>query len=189
MRIAEALRSEGIGCTNLESEPSPPANPFVNWVADESRYWRPHGWCDANLEYPRSTTSLYFMLAGATIETIVSRQRATAKTVHDSETIACSELVARTKACRGMLQAFSIPQVDPTPLYSDSDSTAKVSRNEASPRRSLYLMLRAKFITDSFKDKETVVMHIDGKLNPADAGTKYLSFDTWYRYLRYVLNF
>ena len=109
--------------------------------------------------------------------------------LHDSETIACSELVARTKACRGLLQAFSIHQVDPTPLYSDSDSTAKVSRNEASPRRSLYLMLRATFITDSFKDKETVVMHVDGKLNPADAGTKYLSYDTWYRYLRYILNF
>ena len=50
-------------------------------------------------------------------------------------------------------------------------------------------MLRARFITDSFKDKETIVMHVDGKLNPADAGTKYLSYDTWYRYLRYVLNF
>ena len=132
----------GEDCTNLESDPSPPANPYVDWVAGAKRYWRPHGWCDANLEHPRSTTSLYIMLAGAAIETVVSRQRATAKTVHDSETIACSELVARTKACRGVLQAFSIPQVEPTPLYSDSDSTAKVARDEASPRRSLYLMLR-----------------------------------------------
>ena len=97
--------------------------------------------------------------------------------------------MARTKACRGVLQAFSIPQVEPTPLYSDSDSTAKVARDEASPRRSLYLMLRARFITDSFKDKETIVMHVGGELNPADAGTKYLSYDTWHRYLRYVLNF
>ena len=179
----------GLGCTTLETEPSPPENPFVDWVDKGTRYWRGHGWCDANLEYPRSTSSTYFMLAGATIETVVSRQRATAKTVHDSETIACSELVAKTKAIRGVLQAFSIPQVDATPIYSDSDSTAKVSRNEASPRRSLYLMLRAKFITDSFKEKETKVMHVDGNLNPADAGTKYLSYDTWYRYLRYVLNF
>ena len=158
----------GMGCVSLESDPSPPNNPYVDWVATDARYWRPHGWCDANLEHPRSTTSLYFMLAGAVIETIVSRQRATAKTVHDSETIACSELVARTKACRGILQAFSIHQIDPTPLYSDSDSK-RCHVMKRSPRRSLYLMLRATFITDSFKDKETIVMHIDGKLNPATA--------------------
>ena len=35
-------------------------------------------------------------------------------------------------------------------------------------------------------------MHVDGNLNPADAGTKHLAYDTWHRYLRYlryVLNF
>ena len=80
-------------------------------------------------------------------------------------------------------------QVHPTPVYYDSDSTTKVSNLEASPRRSLYLMLRSQFITDSFKLGETIVKKIAGTQNPTDDGTKYLPFEQWHRYWQFKLNF
>ena len=178
----------GINCVTLESDPSPPENPYVDWVTDKTRYYRPHGFADANLEDPRSTSALDFVIAGCTAETIVSRQHCTAKTVHDSETIACSDLVAKLEAIRGLLQAASIHQIHSTPIYSDSESTAKVSNDQASPRRAMYLMLRARFITDSFHAGDTNVIHISGLLNPADRGTKYLSFDPWWRYTQYIMH-
>ena len=52
----------------------------------------------------------------------------------------------------------------------------------------MYLMLRARFITDSFHAGDTNVIHISGLLNPADRGTKYLSFDTWWRYPQYIMH-
>ena len=185
----QPLTFGGMDCTDLESDSAPPDNPYSVWAGTGKRYYKLSGWTDANLEHPRSTSCIMIKLCGVAVDYIVCRQHCTCKTVHDSETVACSDAVARIRSVRNLLQAFGIPQVYPTPVYCDSDSTTKVSNLEASPRRSLYLMLRSQFITDSFKLGETIVKKIAGTQNPTDDGTKYLPYEQWHRYWQFKLNF
>ena len=150
-----------------------------------------HIYVDANVGSggdDKSTTGINVMLAGAAIIVISNRQHVATPGPHVSETIAATEAVMRAIVTRGVLHEFLVPQVDPTPILSDSETTRLIIHDARSMGRSAWMANRVEFVGENQTRGEIDVQHIPGTQNPADSDTKFVDYPQWARDTEYKLN-
>ena len=102
--------------------------------------------------------------------------------------MATSTAVNRLTPVRGLLHELSIKQLQPTPLWIDSQTTVFVARDNGAVKRSVWILRRVGSIQEAYELGEIDPKKIPGEDNPADALGKYLAFKYWVRHMCYILN-
>ena len=153
---------------------------------------------DANLATPaasdpmrpaaKSVTGVAIMLAGVCFDPGAQRQHLSAPDVHTTEVVAAGTASQRLLSFRGLLQECRIPQVLPTPLFVDSQSTVFVANDEASVKKSVWMIRRAVVLQEAVMLSEIDVVKIGDAFNLADLFTKYVAYQKWRSLMDIILN-
>ena len=77
---------------------------------------------------------------------------------------------------RMVLRALGIPVDKATPVYVDNESAVAVALDDASMKRSLYLIRRIWFLQELVDNGEVLPVSCEGKYNMADQLTKLQGF-------------
>ena len=87
---------------------------------------------------------------------------------------------------RGLLQELLIPQLNPTPAYTDSQSTIFVGNAAAAARMSVWLNRRSAVIREGVDDGQIQLLKITDADNCANYFTKPISTKTMNHYFSYT---
>ena len=89
---------------------------------------------------------------------------------------------------REQLHEWSMPQVHPTSLWFDSQSTVFAVSNEGSVKRSVWSLRRAVVIQEAIIMRVIKARKLSTARNLADIFTKYVKYVTWRRMIDEVMN-
>ena len=130
--------------------------------------------CDGNhSNIDRSTSGVALMFGGAAILMLAFRQHSISRGPHDSEAFTLSSATACTIPIRGFLTEVGVPQIEPSPIFSDSASAGRVAENFGSLKQSFYIARHVKFLQESESCwMETTTRRIKGTSNPSNMLTK-----------------
>ena len=87
---------------------------------------------------------------------------------------------------RGTLHEMHIPQLLPTPVYSDSQSTIFVANSAAAAKLSVWLNRRIKVLREGVDTKEIVLFKISDADNCANYFTKPITTEKMKHYFSYT---
>ena len=96
-------------------------------------------------------------------------------TVAMAEQYELSRAVANVLDARDFSTEIGIPQLDPSPIFTDSSSAVRTAESAQSDKQSLYMKRRIKFTQWAQSDKKVAVEHVCGEANHADTLTKHQS--------------
>ena len=156
-------------------------------LSSPERFRFHHHFSDANLKH-RSVSGGVGMLACGPIQTISQRQHLASPDSHTSEVVSAGTNVNYVVPTNGVLQELRIRLGQPTPFYLDSATTVFVSKDEASIKKSVWLIRRAAVASEAAEHSEIEPIHIPEYNMVADPFTKYLPHSTWARLTHYLLN-
>jgi hypothetical protein len=193
----DPLTFGGPGCNSLESTGAPlpsVGSPCSHTPCECGLY----AMVDSNLATPRtvsplrpgtkSITGITVMLALACLHGLAQRQHLSAPDIHTGEMVAAGTATQQLLTFRGLLQEFHIPQLAPSPLYIDSLSSVFAANDEASVKKSVWMIRRAVVVQEAVVLKEISAIKISDAENLADVMTKYIKFSKWRRIIDILLN-
>jgi hypothetical protein len=142
--------------------------------------------CDGNVE-DKSVSGGGIWLAGACVDLWSQRQKSKTMGSFPTELNSAVTTAMRGIPVRGLCHELGVLQIEPSPLYTDSESTYFTARDAQSMRNSAWLMNRAEWLQEVVENGVFVVTPIPGKRMVVDGETKYISFDTWALHMGYKL--
>ena len=142
------------------------------------------GFCDASFapNSGRSQQAVMIFVAGGLIAWASHRQAFVTMSTAESELVAICELTTCMKSVEhlvaevflhNMAKAEEVVKV----IYSDSQAALAVCRSAAGSWRTRHLRIRGNMVRELLEDPSWTALHIDGKMMPADLGTKALAAD------------
>ena len=104
-------------------------------------------------------------------------QHSAAPDVTSSEAFAFSIAAIMADVIRGRICDFGYASAvqEPSPIFTDNDAVQLIASNAASAKRSLMVLRRLAFVHHLTEQGEIAAIHVSGKLNLANFGTKYVS--------------
>jgi hypothetical protein len=128
----------------------------------------------------RSTTGWVFTLAGGPISWSSRRQQTVAQSTMDAEYIAAAEAAKEAVWIRNFVNDLRIPgyHIESVPLYIDSNSALKLTRNPEFHSKSKHIDVKHHFIREKAESKEIDTQRVNTKDNLADILTKPLTRPT-----------
>ena len=90
--------------------------------------------------------------------------------------------------CRGLAHELMIPQLAPTPIWTDAQSVLFSTAGGNSIRHSPWLLQRLGLLLQAVEDKVVVFMKIAGTANPINSMTKYVAREEFMRDMRFLAN-
>ena len=97
-------------------------------------------------------------------------------------------MMHRVMPVRGLAHELRITQSFGTPGFIDSSSTVFIARDQAAPKRSIWILRRSAVLQESKEQGDIDPLKIDEHDNVADDQTKPVSHATFVRHLRYTHN-
>ena len=125
------------------------------------------------------------MLDGGPVLINCQRQHLTAPYSHTAKVTAVGTILYRLIQMRGPLQERLIPQLRPTPLYTDSQSTIYVANSSAAVRRSVWLNRRAAVLHEGVDMSEISFEKISDANNVANYYPKPVTAQAMQHYFAY----
>ena len=126
------------------------------------------------------------MLGGGPVLVVCQRQLLTAPDSHSSEVSAAGTILHRLIPMRGLLQELLIPQLRPSPLYTDSQSTIFVTNSSAAMKRLVWLNRRAAVLREGVDMSEVTFEKIGDADNVANYYTKPVTAQVMQHYFAYT---
>ena len=120
----------------------------------------------------KSVTGGVGMLGGGPVGVKSTRQHLTSPESTTAEITAGGTMLHALIPWRGTLHEMHIPQLLPTPVYSDSQSTIFVANSAAAAKLSVWLNRRIKVLREGVDTKEIVLFKISDEDNCANNFTK-----------------
>jgi hypothetical protein len=104
-------------------------------------------------------------------------QHSAAPDITASEAYAFSVAAIMADVIRGRLCDFGLASSVsmPTPILTDNDAVQRIAVNAASAKRSLMVLRRLAFVHHLTEQHEISAVHVNGSLNLANFGTKYVT--------------
>jgi hypothetical protein len=134
------------------------------------------GFVDAShandLRNRRSTTGYGFCIASGVVAYRCHTQTITATSSTEAEFLAAVEAAKIAKCLRFILRKLGFPQVGPTPIFENNESTIKMVNASRPATRSRHIDIQAFTIQDWKQAGDFLLHHIPGIINPADYLTK-----------------
>ena len=136
----------------------------------------------------RSTTGYAFTYSGGAIVYRSKTQSLTALSSTEAEFIAAVTAAKTAKYIRSILADLGFKETNPTPIYEDNKPTIDIVAASKPTERTRHIDIRFFAIQDwVHKSKDIVLIHIPGKINPADDLTKPLGRVLHERHARYIM--
>jgi hypothetical protein len=128
----------------------------------------------------KSTTGWVFTLAGGPISWSSQRQKTVATSTMDAEYIACAEAAKEAVWIRNFINDLRIPgiHIDTVPLYIDSNSALKLTRNPEFHNKSKHIDVKHHFVREKVEEGLINTQRVNTKDNLADVFTKALPRST-----------
>ena len=153
---------------------------------DGPKLWYYHVVLDGSLSAKdRSRSCILHMYAGACFNALSFTQHSIAKDANDSEVFTASSGGAQSVPYRGILHEMQVSMHARSPIFSDSRSTRLISISASAMKQAIYLARRVLYMREGIDDGEYAFYQVDGKMNPADGGTKYIGILEFVRARRY----
>ena len=167
------------GCSEVDLG-QPPCKPPLH-AAGMSKSFGYYVYSDGNLWSKgagkgRSRLGGLHFFAGAEVQGVSRHQHSVALTILDSEGMSATANAAMTVPIRMVLRALGIPVAAPTPLFVDNESAVAVALDDASMKRSLYLVRRIWYLQELVANGEVLPISCEGRFNLADQLTKLAGF-------------
>ena len=104
-------------------------------------------------------------------------QHSAAPDITSSEAFAFSIAAIMADVIRGRICEFGFASAvqDASPILTDNDAVKRIASNAASAKRSLMVLRRLAFVHHLTEQGEIMAIHLSGKLNLANFGTKYVT--------------
>jgi hypothetical protein len=104
-------------------------------------------------------------------------QHSAAPDITASEAFAFSVAAIMADVIRGRMCDFGFASAvqHPTPILTDNDAVKRIASNAASAKRSLMVLRRLAFVLHLTEQEEIIAVHVSGKLNLSNFGTKYVT--------------
>ena len=134
----------------------------------------------------RSITSGIAMLGGGPIITTCLRQHLKSPDSHTAEITAGGTMLHKTIPLRGLLAELLVPQLQPTPTYTDSQSTIFCAESAAAARNSVWINRRAAVLREGVDTKEISLLKISDADNCSNYFTKPVTTAVMNRYFSYT---
>ena len=179
--------------------PALPAGTFVTLLSDSALPTFPQptspleltGYVDAahatDLHTRRSVTGLSFMLVGGPLAYKSKIQSTVSTSSTEAEFIAAVHAAKIAKYLRSVLFDLGYAQPEPTTLYEDNAAAIlMVNANRPTPR-SRHIDIQHFAIQEWKAQRDIVLNHIPGIINPADALTKSLGPTLHHRHVRRLM--
>ena len=142
------------------------------------------GFCDASFapNSGRSQQAIMIFVAGGLIAWASHRQAFVTMSTAESELVAICELTTCMKSVEHLVAEVFLHDLSKASdvmkvIYSDSQAALAVCRSAAGSWRTRHLRIRGNMIRELLEDPSWAALHVDGKVMPADLGTKALSAD------------
>ncbi len=133
----------------------------------------------------QSITGVVFTYCGGAIVYQSKTQELTASSSTKAEFIAAYTAGNITRFLRNVLKEMGFPQDGPTDIYIDNEPALKIINDNTSPtERTRHMNIRFFSLQDWRIDKEIIMTHIPGTLNPSDDLTKGLAYVLHARHCR-----
>ena len=149
------------------------------------------GFVDAShandLRNRRSTTGYGFCIAAGVVAYRCHTQTITATSSTEAEFLAAVEAAKIAKYLRSILRELGFPQVGPTPIYEDNESTIKMVNAGKPTPRSRHIDIQHFAIQDWKQAGDLKLIHIPGIINPADCLTKPVAWVLHSRHARRLM--
>ena len=129
------------------------------------------------------------MLAAAALEWRSYRFHTMVTDSTSGEALDASRLALRLVYYRRLLQFWNKPIVGPTPQFTDNDGVWYIARDAAATTRMIYIIRHIRLIQQIEHDGEIKTFQVDGRLNPADAFTKWLDSNTRTRHYLFLMGY
>ena len=136
--------------------------------------------------FSRSMTGGVIMLGGGPLSNMCLRQHLVSPDSHTSEITAGGTVLHRLITYRGVLQELGIPQLHPSPLYTDSQSSIFAGNSAASARQSVWLNRRTAVIREAVDMEEIRLEKIGDPDNVANYFTKPVTTAVMKHYFSYT---
>ena len=127
------------------------------------------------------------MLAGATIVYRSKTQTQTALSSTEAEFYAAVSAAKIVRYLRSILNELGYPQDTPTMIHEDNDPTIRVVNLRVPTERTRHIDIPYFAIQDWKAHGSITMIHIPGKINPADALTKPLAWVLHNRHVRRLM--
>jgi hypothetical protein len=143
------------------------------------------GYVDADygqdLDGRKSTTGYVFTLGGGCISWRSTLQKCIAQSTTEAEYVAAAESSKEAIWLDRLVTEMGLTH-DIVDLHCDSQSALHLAVNHVMDSKVKHIDIRYHFIRQAVSDKMIELVKIDGKLNPADAFTKVIPFDSFSRH-------
>ena len=110
---------------------------------------------------------------GLTIQANLGQHRAITLNAALAEQYELSRAVANVLDARDYSTEIGVPQVEPSPIFTDSSTAMRTAESSQSDKQSLYMKRRIKFTQWAQKDNNVEVNYVNGDANHADTLTKH----------------
>ena len=143
---------------------------------------------DSATRDPRAVTGAAIMLGRVAIDVISAREKIKTTGAHSGESGAAITLLHHLIPIRGMLQEIMIPQVGPTPIYTDSASVLFSSGGGTSVKHTPWLLGRLAVLLEAVERGDYRLRKVAGTLNPTNSLTKHTPLREFLRDMAYFMN-
>ena len=140
------------------------------------------GFCDASFapNSGRSQQAIMIFVMGGLVAWASHRQAFVTMSTAESELVAICELTTCMKSVEHLVAEVFLHDLRRVGevtkvIYSDSQAALAVCRSAAGSWRTRHLRIRGNMIRELLEDPSWAALHVDGKVMPADLGTKALS--------------
>ena len=128
------------------------------------------------------------MLGRVAIDVISAREKIKTTGAHSGESGAASTLLHHLIPVRGLLHEIMIPQVDPTPVYTDSAGVLFVSGGGQSIKHTPWLLGRLSVLLEAVERGDFTMREVAGTLNPTNSLTNHTPLKEFMRDIAYFMN-
>jgi transposase InsO family protein len=147
-------------------------------------------YCDADLAGDegtrRSTTGFCMLLSGGLVCWSSKLQDTVALSTAEAETIAATEAVKQLIHLRLFLRELGHEQKEASIVYEDNNAAISLAHGKEQSKRAKHYQLKVHFLNEQYKNGTFAYEKVDTKKQLADAFTKALPRDDFYRYREWM---
>ena len=143
---------------------------------------------DSATRDPRAVTGAAVMLGRVAVDIVSAREKIKTTGAHSGESGAAITLLHRLQPIRGLLQELMLPQLRPTPVYTDSASVLFISGGGSSIKHTPWLLGRMAVLLEAVDFGYIRLWKVAGTMNPTNSLTKHTPLREHSRDMAYFMN-
>ena len=142
-----------------------------------------------NVVNSKSMGGFAIMLGAAAVDWKAWRFHTVVVDSTSAEMLAASRCTGKLYYYRRLMIFLGVPQDRPTPMLTDNDGVWTIAKDATGTTSLIYIIRHCRFVQQAHEAGEILTTQVDGRINPTDGLTKWLSRDTRKRDNMFLMGF